>query len=58
MSASSAGTIELSAGTIEENDNKLGQAVTNIALTSFKRLVERQAVIEMGTSRKCSPGAQ
>jgi len=40
-----------SAGTIEENDNKLGQAVTNIALTSFKRLVERQAVIETGTSR-------
>ena len=47
----SAGTIELSAGTIEEDDNKLGQAVTNIALTSLKRLVERQAVIETGTSR-------
>jgi hypothetical protein len=41
----------LSAGTIEEDNNKPGQAVTNIALTSLKRLVERQAVIKTGTSR-------
>jgi hypothetical protein len=41
----------LSAGTIEEDDDKLGQAVTNIALTSLKRLVGRQAVIKAGTSR-------
>ena len=41
----------LSTGTIEEDDNKLGQAVTNIALTSLKRLVGRQAVIKTGTSR-------
>jgi hypothetical protein len=41
----------LSAGTIEEDDNKPGQAITNIALTSLKRLVERQAVIKTGTSR-------
>jgi hypothetical protein len=40
----------LSAGTIEEDDNKLGQVVANIALTSLKRLVERQAVIKTGTS--------
>ena|SRR6478752_7502346 len=40
-----------SAGTIEEDDDKLGQAVTNIALTSLKRLVGRQAVIKAGTSR-------
>jgi hypothetical protein len=39
-----------SAGTIEEDD-KLGPAVTNIALTSLKRLVGRQAVIKAGTSR-------
>ena len=33
------GNIEdvLSAGTIEEDDDKLGRAVTNIALTSLKR---------------------
>jgi hypothetical protein len=41
----------LSTGTIEEDDDKLGQAVTNIALTSLKRLVGRQAVIKTGTSR-------
>jgi hypothetical protein len=41
----------LSAGTIEEDDNKLGQVVTNMALMSLKRLTERQAVIKTGTSR-------
>ena len=41
----------MSAGTIEEDDDKLGQAVTNMALTSLKRLVGRQAVITTGTSR-------
>ena len=41
----------MSAGTIEEDDDKLGQAVTNMALTSLKRLVGRQAVIKTGTSR-------
>jgi hypothetical protein len=41
----------LSAGTIEEDDNKLRQVVTNMALTSLKRLAERQAVIKTGTSR-------
>jgi len=41
----------MSAGTIEEDDDKLGQAVTNLALTSPKRLVRRQAVIKTGTSR-------
>jgi len=41
----------LSAGTIEEDDDKLGQAVTNMALTSLKRLAERQAVIKTGTSQ-------
>ena len=41
----------LSAGTIGEDDNKLGQVVTNMALTSLKRLVGRQAVIKTGTSR-------
>jgi hypothetical protein len=42
------GSVEhvLSAGTIEEDDDKLGQAVTNMALTSLKRLVGRQAVIK------------
>jgi hypothetical protein len=40
----------MSAGTIEEDDDKLGQAVTNMALTSLKRLVGRQAVIKTGTS--------
>jgi hypothetical protein len=39
------------AGTIEEDDDMLGQAVTNMALTSLKRLVGRQAVIKTGTSR-------
>jgi hypothetical protein len=29
----------MSAGTIEEDDDMLGQAVTNMALTSLKRLV-------------------
>jgi hypothetical protein len=33
-----------------DDDNKLGQVVANIALTSLKRLVERQAVIKTGTS--------
>ena len=41
----------MSAGTIEEDDDMLGQAVTNMALTSLKRLVGRQAVIKAGTSR-------
>jgi hypothetical protein len=41
----------MSAGTIEEDDDMLGQAVTNMALTSLKRLVGRQAVIKTGTSR-------
>src|SRR5713226_10518821 len=47
------GSVEhvLSAGTNEEDDDKLGQAVTNMALTSLKRLVGRQAVIKTGTSR-------
>jgi hypothetical protein len=40
----------LCAGTIEEDDNKLGQVVTNMALMSLKRLAERQAVIKTGTS--------
>jgi hypothetical protein len=41
----------MSAGTIEEDDDKLGHAITNLALTSLKRLVGRQAAIETGTSR-------
>jgi hypothetical protein len=41
----------LSAGTIEEDDNKLRQVVTNMALTSLKRLAERQAVIKTGAAR-------
>ena len=41
----------MSAGTIEDDDDKLGQAVTNMALTSLERLVGRQAVIKTGTSR-------
>jgi hypothetical protein len=41
----------MSTGTIEEDDDKLGQAVTNMALTSLKRLVGRRAVITTGTSR-------
>ena len=41
----------MSAGTIDEDDDMLGQAVTNMALTSLKRLVRRQAVIKTGTSR-------
>jgi hypothetical protein len=47
------GSVEhvLSAGTIEEDDDKLGQAVTHMALTSLKRLVGRQAVIKTRTSR-------
>jgi hypothetical protein len=40
-----------STGTIEEDDNKLGQIVINMALMSLKRLAERQAVIKTGTSR-------
>jgi hypothetical protein len=40
----------LSAGTIDEDDDKLGRAVTNIAL-KLKRLVGRQAVIKTGNSR-------
>ena len=36
----------LSAGTIEEDDNKLGQVVTNTSLMSLKR----QAVIKTGIS--------
>ena len=40
----------LSAGTIEEDDNKLGQVVTNTSLMSLKRLADRQAVIKTGTS--------
>src|SRR5206468_3392151 len=41
----------MSAGTIEDDDDKLRQAVTNMALTSLKRLVGRQALIKTGTSR-------
>ena len=41
----------MSPRTIEEDDDKLGQAVTNMALTSLKRLVGRQAVIRTGTTR-------
>ena len=41
----------MSAGTIEDDDDNLGQAVTSMALTSLKRLVGRQAVIKTGTSR-------
>jgi len=39
------GSVEhiLSAGAIEEDDDKLGQAVTNMPLTSLKRLVGRRA---------------
>ena len=33
-----------SAGAIEEDDDKLGQAVTNLPRTLLKRLVGRQAV--------------
>lgn len=40
--------------TIEEDDDKLGQAVTNMALTSLKRLAERQAVIKTGTRRNAA----
>ena len=39
------------AGATEEDDDKLGQAVTNMSLTSLKRLVGRQAVTRTGTSR-------
>ena len=47
------GSVEhvLSAGTIEGDDDKLGQAVSNMALTSLKRLAGQQAVIKTGTSR-------
>ena len=47
------GSVEhvLSAGAIEGDDDKLGQAVTNVALTSLKRLVGRQVIIKTGTSR-------
>ena len=50
------GSVEhvLSAGTIEGDDDKLGQAVTNMALTSLKRLAGQQAVIKTGTSRGAS----
>ena len=41
----------MSPRTIEEDDDKLGQAVTKMALTSLKRLVGRQAVIKTDTSR-------
>jgi hypothetical protein len=41
----------MSAGTIEDDDDKLGQAVTNMAPTSLKQLVGRQAIIKTGTSR-------
>jgi hypothetical protein len=41
----------MSAGTIEDDDDKLGQAVTNMALTSLKRLVGRQAVSKTSTSQ-------
>jgi len=46
------GSVEhvLSAGAIEGDDDKLGQAVTNMALTSLKRLAGRQAVIKTGTA--------
>ena len=47
----------LSAGTIEEDDNKLGHVVTNMALMSLKRLAERQAVIKMG-KLECRLSAQ
>ena len=47
----------MSAGTIEGDDDKLGQAVTKMALTSLKRLVGRQAVIKTGTSRVPLAGA-
>ena len=48
------GSVEhvLSAGAIEEDDDKLWQAVTNMPLTSLKRLVGRQAVTKAGTSRR------
>jgi len=45
-------------GTIEEDDDKLEQAVTNIAPTSLKRLVGRQAVIKTGHKPECRLGAQ
>jgi hypothetical protein len=48
----------LSPGTIEEDDDKLEQAVTNIAPTSLKRLVGRQAVIKTGHKPECRLGAQ
>jgi hypothetical protein len=40
------GSVEhvLSAGAIEEDDDKLGQAVTNIPLTSLKRVVGKQSL--------------
>src|SRR2546430_13201385 len=41
----------MSAGTIEDDEDRLRQAVTNMALTSLKRLVGRQALIKTGTSR-------
>jgi hypothetical protein len=40
------GSVEhvLSAGAIEEDDDKLGQAVTNMPLTSLKRVVGKQSL--------------
>lgn len=54
------GSVEhvLSAGAIEEDDDKLGQAVTNMPLTSLKRLVGRQAVTKNGHKPECRLGAQ
>ena len=46
----------LSAGAIEEDDDKLGQAVTNMPLTSLKRLVGRQAVTRTGHKPECPSG--
>ena len=54
------GSVEhvLSAGTIEGDDDKLGQAVSNMALTSLKRLAGQQAVIKTDCRRlrRCKYG--
>ena len=42
-----------SAGTVEEGEHKKGEAVTNIAPTSLRRLVDRQAVIKKRHKPEC-----
>jgi hypothetical protein len=47
------GSVEhvLSAGAIEEDEDKLGQVLTNTPPKSLKRLVGRQAITKTDTSR-------